>query len=434
MKKFLKHAIKYIITFIVMILLFMLCLTISSSFSSGYIKENIKESAEILKGETNSKEVPILYKGIDINFDNYTDALMLNTAYSIDSTTPLYSAFVARKNYIPNETTQIIEEKPGELGFSSNYTERDQVGELNDTVNGKVIESFEYTRYWHGYLIIIRPLLLLFNVSTIRVIFVIMFIILAIILLYYINKKINLITAIIFLIGLIWIEYFYIGISLQGAFVFFIMMVSSILLLTRFEKIKSIPFMFFIIGMLTNFFDFLTVPILTFGFPLILYLLLSREKSLKKNFINILLIALAWGIGYALTWISKWLLTYLIFNKNLFETIWQQIVYRSVGGEDIGYADVLLSNLSYVLGGILLEILAIFVFVTLNSKKLKIHFEKKSILYLLISLVPFIWYLVLENHSYYHSLFTYRNLLLTIIGVSIFILNIVYNSEKEEKS
>lgn len=433
MKKFLKHVIKYIITFIVMIILFMLCLTISSSFSSEYIKENVKESAEILKVETNGKEVPILYKGENINFDNYTDALMLNTAYSIDNMTPLYSAFVARKNYIPNKTTQIIEEKPGELDFSSNYTERNQVGELNDTVNGKVIESFEYTRYWHGYLIIIRPLLLLFNVSTIRVIFVIMFIILAIILLYFINKKINLITAIIFLIGLIWVEYFYIGISLQGAFVFFIMMISSILLLTRFEKIKSMPFMFFIIGMLTNFFDFLTVPILTFGFPLILYLLLSKEKSLKKNFINILLIVLAWGVGYALTWISKWVLTYLIFNKNLFETIWQQILYRSVGGEDIGYADVLLSNFKYVIGGIFLEILAIFVFVTLKSKKLKIHFEKKSILYLLISLVPFIWYLILENHSYYHSLFTYRNLLLTIIGVSIFILNIV-NSEKEEKS
>ena len=190
MKKFLKNVIKYIITFIVMILLFMLCLTISSSFSSKYIEENVKESAEILKVETNSKEVPILYKGVNINFDNYTDALMLNTAYSIDSTTPLYSAFVARKNHIPNKTTQIIEEKSGELGFSSNYTERDQVGELNDTVNGKVLESFEYTRYWHGYLVLLRPALLLANVGEMRAVLICVFIMLLLILAILLIKKV----------------------------------------------------------------------------------------------------------------------------------------------------------------------------------------------------------------------------------------------------
>ena len=56
-----------------------------------------------------------------MQFDNYTDALMINTAYSIDSSTPLYSAFVARKNYIPNVTTEVYEDVPGELKSSSKY-------------------------------------------------------------------------------------------------------------------------------------------------------------------------------------------------------------------------------------------------------------------------------------------------------------------------
>ena len=56
---------------------------------------------------------------MDMQFDNYTDALIINTAYSIDSQKPLYSAFVARKNYIPNITTEIYEDVPGELKSSS---------------------------------------------------------------------------------------------------------------------------------------------------------------------------------------------------------------------------------------------------------------------------------------------------------------------------
>lgn len=37
--------------------------------------------------------------------------------------------------------------------------------------------------------------------------------------------------------------------------------------------------------------------------------------------------------------------------------------------------------------------------------------------YIMIALIPFVWYFILKNHSINHSFFTYRNLLLTIIAI-----------------
>ena len=191
MRKIIKPALKYIVVYIILIVLFVVSLTISSLFPSEWIKENMAESANILELESNYKQVNVFYKGVAIPFDNYTDALMLNTAYSIDNARPLYSAFTARKNYIPGETNTVIEETVGELQVPSGYDKKDSVAELKDTVNGRVLESFEYGRYWHGYLVFLRPLLLIMDLGGIRILLQALIFILCISLIILIIKRIN---------------------------------------------------------------------------------------------------------------------------------------------------------------------------------------------------------------------------------------------------
>ena len=53
-----------------------------------------------------------------------------------------------------------------------------------------------------------------------------------------------------------------------------------------------------------------------------------------------------------------------------------------------------------------------------KNKNVKIQYVKIAI-FLIIAIFPFIWYLVIKNHSYVHAFFTYRNLLLTIIALPI---------------
>ena len=115
----LKKIIKYISIYLAIIIFFIVSLVAVSIFKKEFLTENVKKSAEVLLSEGNRKVIYIPYKDMDMQFDNYTDALMINTAYSIDSQKPLYSAFVARKNYIPNITTEIYEDVPGELKSSS---------------------------------------------------------------------------------------------------------------------------------------------------------------------------------------------------------------------------------------------------------------------------------------------------------------------------
>ena len=152
-----KNILKYIVTFILMIVVFCVLLTITSLIPREALTKKVKESSTILCNQGNS--LIIFIDGRPTKFDNYTDSLMINTAYSIDNTTPFYSSMVARKNYIKGKTEIVYPDTTGELKSSSKYKALNQVGDLRDTVNNDTIESFEYSRYWHGYLIFLRPLL-----------------------------------------------------------------------------------------------------------------------------------------------------------------------------------------------------------------------------------------------------------------------------------
>ena len=92
----------YIITFICTVIVLMFTLTISCVIPSSWIENNVKESSKILKDETWFRKIGTKYS------DNFTEELMINIAYSIDSSTPFYSWVVARINYIPRKNYKCI--------------------------------------------------------------------------------------------------------------------------------------------------------------------------------------------------------------------------------------------------------------------------------------------------------------------------------------
>lgn len=417
-----KKILKYVAIYIFMICILILMLTLTSMIPKEILKEKVSESADILCEEGNRKLSIIPYKNIIMQFDNYSDALMINTAYSIDPETPLYSAMVARKNYSPEITESVEPDSEKELKSASKYQYHNEVGELRDLANEDITESFEYARYWHGYLVVLRPLLTFANVQTIRIILILILVLLSGILLYQLNKKINWVVSMIFLFGLISIEYFYIGISLQSSFCFLIMMISSIIILMRGNKIKDISMIFFITGILTNFFDLLTVPCITYGIPLLIYFItIAEEKNItiKELIIIFLKTGIAWAIGYALTWFIKWLLVDLLYNRNLIAVALKQVVYRSAGSQSFGYIKTLEFNTQYIEYFIYALIIGVALYVEIEAvlKNKKPENIIGSIPYFLIGIIPFVWIFLIRDHSYKHSFFTYRNFILTMIGL-----------------
>lgn len=415
-----KKGLTYLIIFIILILVYIASLIITSLIPSSLIKEQVTKTSETLIKETNVGLIDLKVKNIYL--DNYTVALMINNAYSMDNKDPLSSSLLVRKNYLPGITQIVYEDTSKELVSASKYEKLDGVGELKDTVNGAITESFEYARYWHGYLIILKPLLLFFNIEQIRIISTVLIITLSIYLLWIIYKKIDKKTAILFLGAILFCEIFVLGWELQGQLNIYIALIFSIVLLrnNKTGKKKNIYKLFFAIGSITNFFDFLTIPIITYAIPLMLYFKMEskeHKRTIKEIVELILKSGIAWVIGYALTWVVKWIIVDCIYDRNIIIKSIMQAQYRGLDLK-FGYIQTIVNNL---MGLGIIPMAVLIYLIAFNIFMISINVIKKinninNVFYIIVSLIPFVWYFVVREHSYQHAIFTYRTLYITIIA------------------
>lgn len=451
MVKKLKPILKYICTFMILIFIYVVLGGVTSAIPRSLIEENSKKSAQYLLGEKQCADIKIkdtLYKKEYIF--NYTNALMLNTAYSIEPTKPLESFMLARKNYLPEITERFNQDTQYGLVSASNWNYQNQTGEYYYVTHKDkdivVKESFEYARYWHGYLAILRPALTLFSYQAIEILSICVFIVLVIWCTYLMWKKISKISAILFLLSFIVMNSFYTASSMNEVTCFMIMLCSNIYILLRYKKIKQMPLVFLVIGSITNYLDLLTLPLITFAMPVCIYFLLKEKEeiTIKESLITYIKFGIAWGMGYGLTWFVKWILVDILCNRNIIEVAIKQILYRTSGSEGdvmFPYSYVILKNLEflgnetiYATGFVALAILLIGM---IKNKKYprrnKINVVQ-LIIYLITSVLPFIWYFALKNHSAIHARFTHRLLIIFIFTFWILLAKIwgIDNSKKEE--
>lgn len=428
-----KKITKYGIVFVILIFIFNFLLFISSLFPSEIIRENVKESSEVLSEEGN---LYLISEYFDVENNNYTDALIINEAYSIDNTDPIYSYMAVRKNYNKAITRNQMKDTAEEL-ISLNSKDYDPVGELEEFLNGNIDTSINYARYWHGYLPVYRTLLIFFNISEIRKVLLIIFIILFVWLIKLIKNKIGIIESIIFAISLIFEGYFLVSYSLESSPVFLVMMISSIILLKRIDKFKNLYLYIFIISCITNFVDYLTVPLITLAIPLLLYILYKQKNNKQLNYkyylILILKSSLVWVVGYGLTWLSKWIIYDVIYNEGLIKSAINQVLYRSESynkyksitiQEMIGI--FLFNNMEYTMVFFSIGVIILFIMKNKYSLKLKKFSEywKENIPYFIVLLMPLVWYIVLANHTVMHYRFVYRHMLIFLIAILICLKNI----------
>lgn len=400
-----KKILKYISTFIILLLIFNLLLFVGSLYPSKIIEKNVKKSSQILTEEGNLYE---FFEWSDVVNNNYTDALMINEAYSIDNTNPLYSYMAVRKNFNKEITKKHLADTQEEL-ISINSEDYDPVGELEQFVNGNIDTSINYARYWHGYLPILRTLLIFLDIAGIRKILLIIFIILFIWLIKLIKEKIGITASMIFAISLILEGYFYVSYSLESAPVFIVMMISSIILLKRIDKIKN----------------------------LYLYILYKQknDKEIKcKDYIKIIIkSSIIWFIGYATTWISKWIIYDIIYQEGLLKSAIMQVMYRSESYNKYKIItiqemvrELIFDNIGYTV--MIFNIFIFGCFICKKKYKLKIkeksEYFNESIPMLLISIMPLVWYRALANHTLMHYRFVYRHMLIFLIGITICLKNI----------
>lgn len=426
-----KTILKYILTFFIVIIIFVGALTLSSTFPQDWIQKNMEKSVEELYKEG----IPSIILGIW--FDSASDTTMFNAAYSIDSRNPLESAMLARIDYVPEKQQKYYEDTTtfDNVKFNEGYNVKEQ---LKKTVDGNVEETYEYARYWHGYISIIRPLLIFFSFDEIRKILVSVFALLAMILMMVLYKKVSFKYCFVILLALLASEYFFMGFNLQGTFTFIIAMIASIIICIRFEKIKNIGLYFMVIGMVTCYFDLLTHPIITLGIPMAIYLLLKQEKEnlhLKESIKLIIVNTILWGIGWAAANLAKWVIVDILYNRDLIHKSLLQFYHRSqrdysstltwYSGLSANISHSKLNTITYF------AILAIYFIGYLIKNYKEIHINiKEAFPYLIISLMPIAWLILMRNHTLNHMYFTWRMLIVFYIAIGIFLFKLFETKNK----
>ena len=451
--KNLKIVLKYFITFIILMILYFALMTLTSLIPSSWMEDNVRKSSEIMLNDGERKVYNLGYKKEYIF--TFTDALMINTAYSIDSKDPINSFLLDRKNYIPGQTKVVYPDGQYNLGANEKYVNKAngdlyQTKELYGLMHGDNIEdSYEYVRYWHGYLVLLRPLLTIFDYSGIRMVLTVFMSISIGVLLALLYKKTDIISTIAFVVGLMSVCIWILPKSINEGLIFLTAIICCNILLIKYKKIKNIGIFFFVVGSISSFIDLLTAPIVTLGLCMIVYFLLlqkDNKTSLKQTILKILEVGMSWAIGYALTWASKWIIIQLFFeNRPIITEVITQMMFRSKLPSQQGVAiisrfDVISRNLKFLSQFVIIGIIA-FVFVNAPTIKIKNRKEKIDYIQNLKECLPFIvtlflpiaWMMCITQHSYTHAFFVYRILIVSIISLIIIVNKLFQTKKVEEK-
>ena len=283
-----------------------------------------------------------------------------------------------------------------------------------------------YTYYWHGYVVILRVLLLFMDYEQFRFLNCILQLLMMFFVAHFIWEKKGQRYALALLTSYFLMMPMAMFLSLQFSWIFYIAMALSLLICYRHTWFteKRIPYIFVIVGMLTSFFDLLTYPLYTWAFPLLLLILLSEDGQKALNYVKTVVVSgLGWILGYAGMWFGKWALAGWIVHRNVIQEAWDEVLFRSGSEESlnlIARLEALYDNWKHYEYPLYTALLAIwltwFIYKSLNGKTQIVRQEKNGA-YLLITLSSFVWYFVLANHTLGHHFFTYRIWGVAITGI-----------------
>lgn len=372
--------------------------------------------------------------------DNFTDNIMLgNAAYGgdeplLDKALSVYRTSVSYEgdNMMPS--------------YALVAAYNDGLADFSGDESALVFARDDYARYWHGYLVFLKPLLSIMNYGNIRVLNGILQTALLLVALFMMwsRKQKGLIVPFILVWGtLIPTDT---AACMQYSDIYYIYTIGTIVLIALYGKDTKRPldadafaFLFLALGIATSFFDFLTYPLVSLAVPLgaYLYIRLSAEPDtigtgnpgLRGDLLSMVWLSFLWGLGYVGMWACKWLLAIVFAGQGMgksgvAQSIASSIHYRMSSVTDQGKHISVFSTITSVFPVIInnpffiasLVYIAILIALCFVFKKWSM---RRGIVYALLAVYPFAWYAVVVNHSYVHYWFTYKELVITTFALML---------------
>ena len=406
-----KTFLKLSVVGLFLVIIFLGAVTAAATIPSAKLEKQIGQSVKEFKKEGTYPTIGLPFRKIIV--DNFTNALMVNTAYSINSQQPLKSALLDTR-------------------YDSLDNHADQIHNLEMTYLKKPVQPVNYERYWHGHLIFLRPLLIFFSYEQIRIIITAILYSLFLIFSFFVYKKLGWKKVFIYFLAFLAIDFFSAASVLTFFSVFAVGLLLAIYSLTHPTKKGNRLYFYFIGGGLTSFFDLLTAPLIVWG------LLISLDLHQKKiNIFKLIANSFAWLYGYTFVWISKWLIVQYLYLPGAVKRAITQITDRTSHPPDANFSRIMAVKLNFfqlvgydktdkILVLILLIILGLIVVKYSQITKEKI---REIISLVAFGTVPYFWYFIVANHSYLHVWFTYRDQLISIITFLLILERLILNKK-----
>lgn len=426
MDTYAKNLLKLVCCFGFFFSVLLFLLTAATAVPQTLIQKNMEESADIL---CENPRIYYMVPGVDGSQNHlYADAITLNIAYHLKDGSPLESVIWARY-----------------------YTSASDVNEsLRESVQGRLPANTEYMRYWHGSAAFVRFLHIFFNIRQIYFFHALLMLGLLSWLVSWLVRSNMATEAVCLVFSLSMVSSWFVPFCLEYTWTFLCMLSAAVigLYLAAGGREQYLGLMFLGTGMATAFLDFLSTETITLLIPLLLVLRALRGRKGSSEYVGAvnawklsLQSGTLWSVGFVSMWASKWLLASAVLDVDVMSFVSRHIDERIGGGNSElsmweYMAGAVTRNLKCLLpvdygilgAGVLLACIVIFVFIPVCLNLLRIRNQidlKMVILYLLVSLIPIIRFMVLHNHSWYHRSFTYRALAGSILAVVFALLEIV---------
>lgn len=410
-------------------------LTLANALPTGRMAAHVSESMPMYLHEGDRpSETPGSPGSIR---DNFTEAIMLNMAVYPSSSKPFENAL----------SSHLL---PGDPSASADTARVVKLGYVleNRTNPEFVAKADTYTRYWHGYLVLLKPLLLFLNPAEIRYLNLVCQLALVSLTCVLIYRVLSPKTVLAFLGTYALLNPVTTALNFQFYSVFYCAVLGTLTILVchqYFQKHRLWPAFFLLLGMSVSFLDFLTYPVLALGIPLVAYVMVCKESNLLKVIGN----SIVWAVGYVGFWSLKWILA-AIFAGQPLSSVKKYILFRldsSGRGAELasqnafsrfdGVKDNLdqITQSSSAIAVFLISALVLLMLLLLRIVRFECStaFTKRDNLAIaVVAIYPFIWYLMVLNHSVIHSWFTYRDLGVTIFALLLLLLQFITLGSRAE--
>lgn len=389
---------------------------------TGAVKKHVLESVDAMMIDPDQFPENSFSNYVWSNRESYTDIIMVqNTFESIQGKSAFEHAMWVYHSDLEEEF----------------WTPEDSLKAYCEGRDQSSMYLHEYSRYWHGYLVYLKPLLMIFNwkqLSTAGVL-VQIFLMFAVIGLSARKKQPGVAAAMV--VGFLFMKPVLVLVSLAMTVCWVITLAALIFILLKndwLQEKKLYPEFFLMVGILTSYFDFLSYPVVTLGFPLCAFFLINNDVDsadswgdLRQKLQKLIGYSICWGVGYAGMWALKWIIADVTLHTGTIKDAIWSIIGRTeaVGGRprfNGGFYVIGLNLQEY--DGVIYPVMAAVVALTsltlILIACLKSGVKKvlmKLVPYIIVFCIPFAWIIVVQHHSALHARFTFRIIAVAVLAV-----------------